>query len=304
MTTWWENRKQIARFVVGLGTAILLILVARMLPLMTFRQGLGIPVTSLGAEDFPLIRTTADFSILRYIIWTAVLLSLGYILFTREGRKAIPDIVRQTAVALFWGLVIFSIVRVSLPELPLAEEFTEAPPALVTELPTPEEPLGAPGAEPVYAPEPPLALTRVLSTLVIAGTGLLLYRWWRGRPSLREEGELDFAELARRANLAIAELQQGQKLDDVILRCYREMADTVAMQRGLRRGRGETPREFEHDLLRIGLPPRAVQRLTRLFELVRYGGYQPVQRDQLEAIDSLNAIVAACAPVQQGERPS
>ncbi len=282
----------------AVGLVLLLMVLASTLPAVRFREGLGNPVISLEQENFPLLQSTINFLALRYILWIMVLLALAYVLFTREGRKAIPSIVRQVGVALFWGGILYLLVQAGNPPEVQPVELTPQPTPMMLDLPEQEQPLDAPGEEPVYAPEPPLYLTRILSILFMAGVGLLVYRWWRRRPPRQEERAFDFDELALRANLAIDELRQGLKLDDVILRCYREMADTVATQRGLRRRRGETPREFEQDLARIGMPLRPVQRLTRLFEQVRYGGYQPVKRDQLEAIDSLTAIVEACTAQQ------
>jgi type I restriction enzyme R subunit len=59
-----------------------------------------------------------------------------------------------------------------------------------------------------------------------------------------------------------------------------------------------------HDLMaQLGqAAPRAVERLTRLFEQVRYGNYAPRRRDQMEAVDSLQAIVNACEQLRMERR--
>jgi hypothetical protein len=59
-----------------------------------------------------------------------------------------------------------------------------------------------------------------------------------------------------------------------------------------------TPREFERELVRAGLPALPVERLTRLFEHVRYGVHAPGPEEQHEAISSLEAIVTALGPRQ------
>jgi hypothetical protein len=54
-----------------------------------------------------------------------------------------------------------------------------------------------------------------------------------------------------------------------------------------------TPREFVRSLTAMGLPELAVQRLTRLFEDVRYGARVTGDQEEGEAIASLTAIVDA-----------
>jgi 2-iminoacetate synthase ThiH len=54
-----------------------------------------------------------------------------------------------------------------------------------------------------------------------------------------------------------------------------------------------TPHEFAQRLEKAGLPAHPVQQLTRLFERVRYGAFNPGKKDVDEAVACLNAI-AAC----------
>ncbi|MBK7897522.1 MAG: DUF4129 domain-containing protein [Anaerolineaceae bacterium] len=118
-----------------------------------------------------------------------------------------------------------------------------------------------------------------------------------------EIAELPVDELRLRALQALHELRQGEApLADVIRRCYREMIHTVHEQRGVYRERHTTPREFEERLLKIGFPQPPVQRLTRLFEQVRYGHASVGEREKRQAIDSLEQIVAACEQLGQRGR--
>jgi hypothetical protein len=55
-----------------------------------------------------------------------------------------------------------------------------------------------------------------------------------------------------------------------------------------------TPREFEARLATAGLREDHIQRLTRLFEAVRYGTQSPGKREEREAVDCLTAIVRFC----------
>jgi hypothetical protein len=58
----------------------------------------------------------------------------------------------------------------------------------------------------------------------------------------------------------------------------------------IRRQKAMTPREFEIHLADAGVSSEHVQRLTRLFENVRYGDTTASEREKREALDCLNAI--------------
>jgi hypothetical protein len=126
-------------------------------------------------------------------------------------------------------------------------------------------------------------------TLVLLAFALLIGWWvWR-RMNGRETMALD--SVGRDAEAALAELRSGANLQDTIVRCYFDMNHSLAGSLGLRRPEGMTPREFEEIMTGEGLPPEEVQRLTRLFEKVRYGAADADAEDQAEAIACLEAIV-------------
>ena len=130
-----------------------------------------------------------------------------------------------------------------------------------------------------------LAITAGLIMLLMATAWLV---WRRNRVS---SGPLP--QVTRQAQQAIVALQAGGDIKDVVTRCYVEMSRALSAQRGLLREVAMTPREFEARLQQAGLPGQAVQRLTRLFESVRYGAKPPGEREQHEAIACLSAIVQA-----------
>jgi hypothetical protein len=55
-----------------------------------------------------------------------------------------------------------------------------------------------------------------------------------------------------------------------------------------------TPSEFAARLEQAGLPAEPVQRLTRLFEKVRYGGLRSTPTEAEEAVACLRDILHAC----------
>lgn len=293
--------------------AILLVALVALGALLILAATLPDAVLRSGAAPFPIFESgepveppefvlpAAFLDILVIVVWSLFLISLGYLIFDRERRRTFPKLVVQIMYMLFWALLFVFILQTGIPEESEAvEEESTAPadlPAATMENPGLEEQL----EEFVITAEPPAVVEIIVTTLFLTGLAALLYFGWR---HLRTQPPPSpaLADLSRLSQLAIDEIRQGQQLEEVILRCYREMARTVATQRGVQRGRGVTPREFEQALAHSGLPPRPVQRLTRLFEQVRYGDYTPGHRDRLEAVDSLQAIVDACGQRAGGRR--
>jgi hypothetical protein len=135
--------------------------------------------------------------------------------------------------------------------------------------------------------------------IVIAAVGIVLL--WRNREKfLNRKPPLEI--ISDEAEATLAEIRAGANLRDAVMQCYYDMSQALKKGRGLERQEGMTPREFEEVLERAGIPDRSVRRLTRLFEMVRYGGQIASERDKLEAIDCLQAIVQAAGP--QMKHPS
>lgn len=150
---------------------------------------------------------------------------------------------------------------------------------------------------PVFvAPEASSALTYII-TLVLLLTFLisawLLIRWWnRMRPVHVNPDELrDLAGIARRS---LRDLSAGREWQGVIQECYARMSETVDKKRGIHREEAMTPTEFARRMEKAGLPSDPVERLTRLFEAVRYGARRTSQRDVDEAVSCLTAILQYC----------
>jgi hypothetical protein len=150
-----------------------------------------------------------------------------------------------------------------------------------------------PPAEFVANPSPWLVwgVSLALGLLLAGVMALIVWRAWQR--SRREQ--LPLIQLGQEAQEALDALQAGGDLRDVVIRCYLHMSRVVGEQRGIQRNLDMTPREFEDCLCEHGLPAEAVRQLTRLFEQVRYGAYQPAQRDERQARACLGAIVEFCA---------
>jgi hypothetical protein len=109
--------------------------------------------------------------------------------------------------------------------------------------------------------------------------------------------------MTRLADEAVDAIQSGENIRDTVIRCYIQMTQVLAKERNTRREEAMTPHEFEQVLLKkLKLPETPVRRLTSLFEAVRYGDYHPGKREEMEAIDSLTAIAAACKGVNESSQ--
>jgi hypothetical protein len=98
--------------------------------------------------------------------------------------------------------------------------------------------------------------------------------------------------IAATAETALQALEQGSYVRGVILRCYSAML-AAASELGVDRPGQLTPAEFIQRLVHAGLPPGAVERLTHLFEAVRYSPQPPTAVMEAEAVDCLQVVVQA-----------
>jgi len=141
-----------------------------------------------------------------------------------------------------------------------------------------------------YIPNPPGWLVYAVSfglSALILGVIMIL---WRRLP--RRTGPLEL--VAREAQKTLKRLRAGTNLHEGVMSCYFEMVQVLRERRGLQRHQAMTPREFERYLEEAGLPGVYIGRLTRLFEMVRYGSKNLGEPEKHEAIDCLTAIIRAC----------
>ena len=121
----------------------------------------------------------------------------------------------------------------------------------------------------------------VLAGLIVGGIWFIRRR--------RDASDLSLA-LASETRQALDRLRAGADREDTILRCYSEMARLLDRRRGVKRKATMTAREFESHLTREGVPAAPLQRLTRLFELVRYGHKNLGAGEKSEAESCLTEI--------------
>lgn len=214
---------------------------------------------------------------MRIAFWLMLAFTLAYALVSPEGRRRLF----MTLIFVILILFIADRYRDRLQEQPL-------------ETPTVEGVEGLPAAAPAAIPEPPpfvtdppLWLTWAVEVAVaLAFFVLLWYLWLRLRPKPDPQ-----ALLVDEAASALAELEAGGDLRDVVLRCYVQMSAVLKENHRVERRQAMTPREFEGQLAAVGLGDEHIHRLTRLFESVRYGTQTSTGKTAQEASDCLQAIV-------------
>ena len=160
-------------------------------------------------------------------------------------------------------------------------------PQLDGETVVPMPTFAAPQVSPVFSYLISFAFALVLLVVV-----WLLYRGWQRYSALNQTRPLE--EIARIARSSLNDLTSGRNSSDVIINCYLRMSDVVSTKRQLHREIAMTPHEFALRLERAGLPGDAVTRLTRLFEVVRYGDRKSGPKDVNEAVSCLKTILHYC----------
>jgi hypothetical protein len=149
-------------------------------------------------------------------------------------------------------------------------------------LPPPVENIGGPALGPL----PPFLIWLVW--IGLAGMIILLGIWWINRQiQLARAG--DAVELE--AERAMQALKSGLSLQNVIVRCYRQMSLALQREQGIELEETMTARDFECLLEAKGIPATPVHQLTQLFEVARYGHRPPRPGDEQKAFDCLSAIV-------------
>jgi len=278
---------------ISLAVGALILLVAG-LPGLELRPGQRFSTVSEGEGEAPpsggraaSLDLTPGLMVLFLALLVAFGLAIIYLFVSREARKKL--LLRMLPLILLLAALLVSrqkpqAVPQIRPQLTTAVEALETPAPL------------APVVE--FNATPPRWLlwgtSAGIALAVALGVGGLVWLLW---PRDRHP-PVPLEELAQQAQTAIEGIESGANLKDTILRCYFEMARTVSQARGVDRWAAMTPREFESRLLGVGLPRSAVQRLTRLFEQVRYGAKTAGAAEEQEALACLASIVQVCQGIE------
>lgn len=238
---------------------------------------------TFGPPRLPRLPIPILYYLLMFTIW--VVLPVSIVMFIKYPEVRKKTFQGLTYVALY-GFVLFLISRKTQEGSPELEEL-EKEVVDTTIIETQRE-----AAEFISSmAEADQNLNIILDVAILIVIGILIwyvYRHFIYKPPSTAD------QLKAEVEGAINEIEAGADLRNVIIRCYADMSQILNEQRGIQRQQAMTPREFETELQEMGLPHADIQRLTRLFEEVRYGNADLGQAAEQEAIHCLTAIAEAC----------
>ena len=273
----------IKRKILGLLGLIILItmMIAASLSQLELQPGIPPPVLQNGQvvaapideHQFLAVSVNKFILILIALLFVGTMLYSMYKLLRGADRKSILNVLRSVLmVSVALSFLIFLIM--------LLPASGDAPTEIPVPTPAPKPVVTAP-----LGSVPPLLLWLV-------GIGLLAVSVWVGVwifMSSRQPSPIDVvgweAEKAWRA------LKTGLDLKDVIMKCYLQMSLALKKDQGIEREDFMTTGEFENLLEASGVPHEPIHQLTRLFNAVRYGNWQPNPVDEQNAIQCLEAIM-------------
>lgn len=274
----------------GVGAVVLLLLLSALAVGLKLgpgeETGLGALLASTfgqeGATPWSQESELKDVSLPNYILplfWGALLLTVLYAVVSPAYRKSLISAV------LIVALITYALLRMQerQNERELESEPMQQRGSLLE--------FGAEGQTP---PEPPEWTEggqkwpgRVAGMVAVPLVGWGLYTLWM-RYGRREEETA--ALIASQAEEAISALDAGENVSGTIQRCYATMLHTFERERRVRRPQGMTPREFESQLLDLGLHSHYVKGLSQLFERTRFGEKPASEGDRQQARDCLQSV--------------
>jgi hypothetical protein len=241
--------------------------------------GTAPPGGSWGAEA---VRT-----FIQVILILSVAVIVVFAIISPEYRRQLIVVALIIAVGLF-VLSRFEPGETSLPpqeQGPMNLDFGEAPPQEPVSVEIPE----------VRAPNWGVILGAIGASLLVTGLALLFLRKVYPLIKARQEAkDILLDELGRRASEAAERIRAGDDPREAVLRCYKEMSEILSREERVPNFSYFTPREFAQRLRARGMEDNHVDRLTAIFEQVRYGGRRG-RGFADEAVACLEAIQQAYA---------
>ncbi|HEY9527989.1 MAG TPA: DUF4129 domain-containing protein [Anaerolineales bacterium] len=264
-----------------LGVVMLItMMIAANLSQLEFQPGMPLPrlesgrVVAVPIEEEPVVSISAPTFILVLIglILTAVTLYSMVQLFRGADWKSVSDVLRP--ILIVSGVVACIVFLFTL--FPGSDSYTPEVLPVSTPGPVVTSPPGT---------APPSLLWPVGIGLFVISVLVLVWIFTSSRQASPMELVGLEAEKARQA------LKTGVHLRDVILHCYTQMSLALKQEQGIERKDFMTTGEFENLLETAGVPHEPIHQLTRLFDAVRYGNWQPNPVDEQMAIQCLEAIM-------------
>ena len=264
----------------GVVTLITMMIAAN-LPQLEFQPGMPLPILEHGqvvaapaGEDQQFVSISAPTFIvvlLALILTVATLYSIVQ-LFRGADWKLVSAVLRPILIVSgAIGCLVFLIILFPRSDSYIPEGFP---------VPTPGPVVTSP-----LESAPPSLLWLVGLVLFVISVLVLVWIFTSSHPASPIDLVGLEAEKARQA------LKTGASLKDVIIKCYIQMSLAVKQEQGIERKDFMTTGEFENLLETAGVPHEPIHQLTRLFEAVRYGNWQPNPVDEQKAMQCLEAIM-------------
>lgn len=287
-----------------LASALLLLAAAALVVLAHNVQTLGVldPSAQLGfGRGERIVFLPVDPAVLLPVAYGLALLTGGVFLVAYLKYAGLPrrllllELVPLLVIALLLVAMAVLIVPVE-PDEVVPEENGEEPGA---------DPGTPPPTDPADPSDPSGPVFPLPGGLLLAGMGLagllavlllfLLVRYRVALPTGEEPWEVEETEEVRReaaqaVERSISDLELGEDVRSVILRCYRDMV-VLFRARGLGAGRHLTAREVE-DLARqaLRLTGGSAGALRALFEEARYSHHELLPDHRSRALEALRAV--------------
>jgi len=260
---------------------IITMIIAASLPQLELQPGMPLPklednrVVIAPVGTGPLETVPVDEFILKFVL----LIAAGSLLHALY--KALRGAKWKDLTSFIWPTFVIILIIIGFLFLIMMLPRSEGPIVMEQPLPTLAPPVRSP-----LGPVPPILLWLV-------GIGLLavviLIGIWISGSASRRATTIDIVGLE--AEKAWRELKIGLGLKGVIIKCYGQMSLALEKEQGIEREKSMTTGEFENLLEAAGIPRDPIHQLTRLFEAVRYGNWQPSSYDEQNAIHCLEAII-------------
>jgi hypothetical protein len=281
------STKQKTLFMVGLVILITTVIAAS-LPQLQLQPGMPVPrlqgdyvvVAPVATEPIEVVPVNKFAVIFFALIFAGSMLYAIYKLIRGTNWQELLVFIRMMVVVCLVVSGVFFMILL----LPGSEGSAVAEIPLSTPRPVSTSPLG---------PTPP-------SLIWLVGIGLLAASILVGvwiMTSFHQTRPLDLVELE--AQKAWQALKTGLDLKDVIIKCYRQMSLALEKEKGIERKDFMTTGEFEILLEGVGMPHEPIHQLTRLFNAVRYGNWQPNPVDEQNAIQCLEAIMVHSREIKE-----
>jgi hypothetical protein len=288
-----DKKSKQAALVLIIFIIAVVILISMSLPQLAFQPGMPLPELNKGNLILPSSPERLGISLpisKLVIVIFLVLLAIALLLITYKAIKIIGfKKITTFILSMLAACLVFTAILVLIMFLFPPSDTGSTADVLPSPEPRARMPIGS----------VPGILIWILG-ICIAGLAVFLgVRILTSKRSASQGNTIELIEMeAQNARDAIL---KGANLKDVIVRCYRQMTLVWKQETGMDREECVTVEEFEILLIAAGAPSESVGILTRLFEAVRYGNWQPGPDDEEKALDCFENIIQVFKDKKTGE---